>query len=148
MKQGPPSLRPVLMIDDSDDDMCLLRRALMKAGVENPLISFEDSMEARRYLQAAVNPPNSELIPCIVFTDLKMPCLSGIELISWARSVPLYDPVWFIILSTSQHEGDQTTSRHAGADDYLIKFPPPEVLASLISQANTHPRSSPARLKP
>jgi len=142
MTQGKAMLRPVLVIDDSDDDMCLLRRTLMKAGVENPLVSFEDSMEARRYLQSAINPPNLELIPCIVFTDLKMPRLNGIELVSWARSIPLYDPVRFVMLSTSQNERDQEASRRAGADDYLIKFPPPEVFTSLISQANASPRKS------
>ena len=140
MKEGKAMLRPVLVIDDSDDDMCLLRHALMKAGVENPLVSFEDSLEARRYLQSAVNPPNLELIPCIVFTDLKMPRLNGIELISWVRSIPFYDSVWLVMLSTSLNERDQEASRKAGADDYLIKFPRPEVFAALISQANTTPR--------
>ncbi len=140
MKQGHTLLRPVLIIDDRDDDMCLLRRALMKAGVENPLVSFEDSMEARLYLQSAINPPNLELIPCIVFTDLKMPRLNGIELVSWARSLPVYESVRFVILTTSQNERDLEASRRAGADDYLIKFPPPAVFASLISQSNTLPR--------
>ena len=145
MKQGHAMLRPVLVIDDSDDDTCLLRRTLMKAGVENPLVSFEDSMEARRYLHSAVNPPSLELIPCMVFTDLKMPRLNGIELIAWARSIPLYDSVRFVMLSTSLNGHDQETSRLAGADDYLMKFPPPEVFASLISQANTNPRKTPVQ---
>jgi CheY-like chemotaxis protein len=145
MKPGQARLRPVLVIDDSDDDMCLLRHTLTKAGVENPLVSFEDSIEARRYLQSAINPPNLALLPCIVFTDLKMPRLNGIELIAWARSNPHYNPVRFVMLSTSQNEHDQEASRQAGADDYLIKFPPPEVFASLICQANTFPRRTSAQ---
>lgn len=80
-----------------------------------------------------------------MFTDLKMPRLKGIELVSWARSLPLYDPVWFVMLSTSQDERDQEASRQAGADEYLVKFPRPEVFASLISQANTNPRKNPVQ---
>lgn len=136
MPPHPPALQPVLLIDDTDDDLCLLRRYLIKAGVTNPVRSFDDSLRARDYLTTAVNPPNPELMPCIVFTDLRMPKQNGIELIKWARSDPRFDSVCFVIISTSQNDRDRACARVAGADDYLVKFPDSAVLVQLISAAN------------
>lgn len=136
MPLSPPALRPVLLIDDTDDDLCLMRRYLMKAGIVNPIQSFDESMRARDYLTSAINPPNPELLPCVVFTDLRMPRLTGIELIRWARTNPLFDSVRFVVISTSHDERDQASARAAGADDYLVKFPSCPELAQLINTAN------------
>lgn len=129
-------LRPVLIIDDTDDDRCLARRYLMKAGIVNPVLSFDDCEQARDYLTSAVNPPNPELLPCLVLTDLRMPRMTGIELIAWARSNPAFDSVRFVILSTSCNERDQESAWSAGADDYLVKFPETSVFADLVNAAN------------
>jgi CheY-like chemotaxis protein len=137
---SPSRLRPILIVDDSDDDMDLLRRTLNSAGTANPIIAFESGIDAKNYLQHALTSREERMLPCLVFTDLKMPGMTGIELIAWARANPLLNPVGFIILSTSPFERDRDASHSAGADRYLVKFPEADIFTDIVAVANANPR--------
>lgn len=134
------ALRPIVVVDDDDDDLTALRRTLMKGGLSNPLIAFQDSEEVSKYLVGSLNPANPESLPVVVFTDLRMPNMTGIELVAWARADRRFDPVRFVVLSSSREAADQEACKAAGADDYLVKFPQPDVFSQLVSVANAEPR--------
>ncbi len=79
--------RALMLVEDNEDDVFLMKRALKGAHVINPLYVVEDGQEAVDYLAGAgkfadrANYP----LPAVVFLDLKLPFLSGHDVLAWIR---------------------------------------------------------------
>jgi len=133
-----PLLPPVLVVDDDPNDVFFIRRHLDKAGVKNPVVTFIDSSDAQNYLQAAsINGrQHPELLPCVMFLDIKMPKLTGFQLLQWVRDEPGLDPMITVMLSSSDEPIDRQRALELGAEMYLVKFPAPEVFAKAIADAS------------
>ena len=80
-----PTLRPILVADDESSDVYIFRRALIAAGVKNPIIGVADGEELLRFLESATF---GGLIPQLLFLDVRMPGMSGIELGRTLRARP------------------------------------------------------------
>ena len=112
----------LLIVDDSDDDVFLLTRALRKSGIPNSIDCAANGAQGINYLQAHVadSERGSEL-PCMVLLDLKMPIVDGHEVLTWIRSQPSLQNLPVYILSSSQLEIDIAKSKEAGAADFWVK---------------------------
>jgi two-component system, response regulator len=125
--------RPVLVVDDSPDDVFLIRRLFDKAGVAQPLMPFLDSAEALAYLRSiADSSPLPEQIPAALFLDIKMPRVHGFVLLKWIRRQESLDPMRVVMLSGSEDPGDRLRAAKLGADDYLVKYPEPSALVRAL----------------
>lgn len=131
-----PSLPPILAVDDTPDDLFFLKRLLVRAGVKNLLVTLEDGAQAQCFLSALDADPKHPLRPCVVFTDLKMPSLDGLELTRWIRTQPAFANLKVVMLSNSCHERDVKAAREARVDHYFEKFPVPEILAKIVAEAD------------
>ena len=65
--------RPIIVIDDDSDDIELISVAMRSLNIENPLLSFENPIEAINYLKG------SDKIPFLIFCDINMPYINGFE---------------------------------------------------------------------
>lgn len=139
-------LPPILVVDDEPDDVFILKRLLIKAKLENKLVTFEDSTVAVEYLNVECNRSDSPFIPWIVFTDLQMPGVDGIELAQWIRSKPALADVVILMVTSSEKEVDRQTALSAGASEYLAKYPTVSALSKLLEkykpQMKTFPDNS------
>ena len=121
--------RPVLVVDDEQDDVFLIRRLLDKAGVAHPIIPFLDSAEALAYLRSIADAaPLPEQVPAALFLDIKMPRVHGFVLLKWIRRQETLDPMRVLMLSGSEEPNDRLRAAKLGADDYLVKYPEPAAL--------------------
>lgn len=119
----------ILLVDDNDDDVLLMKRAIQKAKMQNPITVRRDGMEAIEFLSQF---RSSEVVadpPIMVVLDLKMPRMSGFDVLSWIRQQPSLRRMWVVILSHSQEQSDVNRAYDLGANSYLVK---PTRLASLI----------------
>ena len=128
------NLPPIIAIDDSPDDLFILQRLVKHTGVEFPLLTFEDATKAAEYLTSAAKSANPAQVPCFIFTDLKMPTMTGFEFIEWLRTQRLIGELPVIVLSTSDDERDVRRAAELGVVRYYIKFPTADELAALLKK--------------
>ena len=107
----------VLLVEDNADDETLLREAFRRARVGHPLDVARDGIEAlARTLDVA-----ADRRPALVLLDLKLPRLSGFEVLERLRGDARTRTLPVVVLSSSQECADIERSYASGANSYLVK---------------------------
>src|SRR5437016_6312129 len=77
----------VLVAEDSEDDAFLLTRAFRKAGIGNPVHVCRDGQEMIDYLSGVEKFQDRSVypLPTMLLLDLKMPKVSGFEVLEWLK---------------------------------------------------------------
>lgn len=114
---------PILYVEDDENDVFLFQRALSKAGLSHPAYLATDGLCAIDYLTGSGHYANRDLypLPKLMLIDLKMPRMSGFELISWMRQQSIFAKLPIVLLSSSNYSTDIHTACALGANGYLIK---------------------------
>jgi CheY-like chemotaxis protein len=126
----PKSQRPILLAEDEDTDAIMFQLALKRSGLAFPVIVARDGQEAVDYLSAR-DPTRSRSdhpMPALIVLDLKMPRMTGFEVLSWLRSQPGLQQIPAVVLSSSSYPRDIQQATELGAREYFIK---PHSLAEL-----------------
>jgi CheY-like chemotaxis protein len=132
----------ILLAEDDENDAMLFLRAIKKAGILNGIVHVKDGEEAINYLKSTCQ---DSPLPSVFITDLKMPKVSGFDVLLWIRQH--IDPVPFpiIVLSGSSQEEDKARALELGAGAYWVKPAEHSELVQLVEQLSEHPHLSPAR---
>jgi CheY-like chemotaxis protein len=112
-----------MLIDDSPDDLALMRFAFKRAGVRNPVIEMHSGIQAMDYLSGEREYADRERypLPCLIITDLKMPGVDGFEFLEWLHRRHEFAPVPKLVLTSSSIDTDQKRARELGACAYFVK---------------------------
>ncbi|HRE82742.1 MAG TPA: response regulator, partial [Opitutaceae bacterium] len=86
--------------------------------------------EVLAYLKAA----SPASLPCCVLLDLKMPEMSGLEVLAWLRNEPRFATLPTIIFSSSTEKTDLDFCRRHHANAFLAKPANAENLSPLVRQ--------------
>jgi CheY-like chemotaxis protein len=124
----------ILLVDDNEDDLYALRRAMKKAGIANPQQVVTNGQQAIDYLAGAgrfVDRAQFPL-PFLMFLDLKMPFRDGFEILGWIRGQPDLASMVVVVLTGSDELKDHQRAYALGARSYLVKPPQPADLRSII----------------
>jgi CheY-like chemotaxis protein len=115
--------RTILLVEDSDDDVFFMTRAFKAAGLRTPLARVENGQMAIDYLggRAPYDDRARHPLPALVLLDLKMPFLSGFEVLRWIRSQSCCTRVPVIVFTTSNQERDVETAYELGANAFIVK---------------------------
>jgi CheY-like chemotaxis protein len=118
-----PDQALILLVDDSEDDILLIRQAFAKAGIPNPLQVVRSGEEAVEYLQGIWKYRNREEfpLPAMVLLDLKMPGMDGFEVLSWIRQQPGLSAMRVIVLTCSVAVRDINKAYGLGANSFMVK---------------------------
>lgn len=134
-----PDPFPILLVEDSEDDLFLFRRLLTKAEITNPLQVATNGQAAIDQLADIVAAAATASVPGIVFLDLKLPLRSGFEVLQWIGGQPLLKRTIVIVLSSSAESRDVKRAYELGADGYLVKYPGPAVFRDIVRTVATLP---------
>lgn len=112
-----------LLVEDDEDQVELVRRAFAKAKIVNPLHVVRSGEEAMVYLEGAGPYQNREEFPLpkLILLDLKMPGITGFDLIRWIRRQPPLSTVRIVVLTASNEIRDVNQSYALGANSFLVK---------------------------
>jgi CheY-like chemotaxis protein len=115
----------ILIAEDDENDLALLQVALRKAEITNPIQVCRDGAQVLSYLRGEGAYANRQEYPFprLLILDLKMPKLTGLEVLRWVRSNRGYAVIPTIVLSNSKHSKDIQEAYELGANAYIVKPP-------------------------
>lgn len=123
----------ILLVEDNEDDVFLMKRALKNAGIINPLVVVEDGQQAVDYLSGAgeFSDRDQYPLPTIVFLDLKLPIKMGLDVLAWIKGRPELENVVVVVLTSSNEPSDIKEAYRLGANSYVVKPPTASQLQDL-----------------
>ncbi len=110
--------RPILLVEDNEDDVLLTQRAFRKAGISNELIVARDGVEALNALNTGVF---EKTLPSLVLLDLKLPKVDGMEILRRLRDDQRTKVARVVVLTSSREEKDIQRCAELGANSFIRK---------------------------
>ena len=119
------SSKAMLLVEDNEDDVFLMKRALKGAQIVNPLQVVEDGQQAIEYLSGTGKYSDREKhpFPAVVFLDLKLPMKGGLEVLEWIRKREDFENMVVLVLTSANEPSDLNRAYKLGANSYLVKPP-------------------------
>lgn len=123
----------ILLVEDNEDDVFLMQRALKAAGIQNPLHVVTDGEQAVAYLSGKEQFADRKRypFPSLIFLDLKLPYISGLEVLTWKQGRTDLPPAIVIVITSSNEPSDLKTAYQSGASSYVVKPPTAEQLTDI-----------------
>lgn len=113
----------ILLAEDEEDYVLLLKKALAEANVANPLQVVSTGQDLKAYLKGEGKYASRDEFPLpdLLLLDIKLPGYTGLEIIGWARSQPGLARLRIIILTSSERMRDINDAYRLGANSFLLK---------------------------
>jgi CheY-like chemotaxis protein len=109
---------PILLVEDNPMDVDLTRRAFIRHNLANPLEVARDGQEALDFIAKWTA---GEPVPTVILLDLKLPKISGLEVLRVIRAHPNFGTVPVVILTSSAEDHDIHEAYSLGANSYIVK---------------------------
>jgi two-component system chemotaxis response regulator CheY len=126
-------VQKILIVEDSATMRSMLTASLEDLDIPVKVTEASSGFEALRFL------PRDDFD--LIVTDINMPDINGLELVSFVKRNEKYSNIPLIIVSTEGSDRDREKGLELGADAYLVKPFEPEVLreiaTNLMSRAGT-----------
>jgi len=118
------TLQRILIVEDSATMRSLLASSLEELEIPVKIVEAESGFEALRFL------PRDDFD--LIVTDINMPDINGLELVSFIRKNEKYAEIPLVIVSTEGSERDRDKGLGLGADAYMVKPFDPEMLRQVV----------------
>ena len=131
-----PNTVDILLVEDNPNDVELTLRALKKAQLANPVFVVADGAEALDFLfgTGAFAARATAEVPKVVFLDLKLPKVDGLEVLRRLKSDPARKRIPVVMLTSSREESDLVKSYELGVNSYIVKPVDFEKFVGAVSQ--------------
>lgn len=113
----------ILLVEDNPDDVELTLRSLKKNNVTNRVVVVQDGAEALDYLFATGRYADRSIsnLPKVILLDLKLPLVSGIEVLRKCKGDERTRRIPIVVLTSSREEPDVQTCYDLGVNSYIVK---------------------------
>ena len=117
------TLLNILVVEDEKADAILIRRALDKGPIINKINIVVDGEQAIDYLEGTGEYADREHhpLPNLVLLDLKLPKVSGLEVLRRIKAMNILKRIPVVILSASEQQKDIKDAYDSGANSYFVK---------------------------
>ena len=131
--------KTVVLIDDDQDDLDILKETLKSVDASLSCICFSSSVEALRVLSNRLI-----AIPSFIFTDFNMPCVTGDEVVQEIRKRQEYNQTVISVLSTSMPDHVSENLKNMGAN---YTFEKPSVMVRLSEMVKIILKHQPSKIE-
>jgi CheY-like chemotaxis protein len=109
---------PILLVEDNPLDLDLTLRAFTQQNIGNQILVARDGEEALAFIPKwdAGDPK-----PVVILLDLKLPKVSGLEVLEIVKSHPIYKTIPIVVLTSSDESSDVRTAYELGVNSYIVK---------------------------
>ena len=118
-----PSGRIILVAEDNEDDILLLKRAFSKAGLAKVTVFVRDGEEIIKYLCRL--PPFDDPMLCpragLLLLDVRMPKLDGMQVLEWLQAHAEVGPLTIVLCTSDLNEKKRARATELGATGCLEK---------------------------
>jgi CheY-like chemotaxis protein len=115
-------LKTILLAEDNQNDIDLIILALSEFNLANNIEIVNDGVEVLEYLRSQGRfkgrEPDS---PAVIFLDLKMPRMDGIEILKHIKKDPVLKIIPVVMVTSSREESDLVQSYKLGVNAYVVK---------------------------
>ena len=113
----------ILIAEDEEDYVLLLKRAFAEAQIRNPILSVSTGKDTISYLRGEGKYSNRDEypLPDLLLLDLKLPGFSGLEILRWLRAQPELASLRVVVLTSSEQLRDVNDAYRLGANSFLMK---------------------------
>jgi CheY-like chemotaxis protein len=113
----------ILVAEDDDNDVVMLRRAFDQLAISSPLQFVSNGEEAIAYLKGNGKFANRQEypLPDIILMDLKMPRKNGLEVLDWWHRQAHLAAIRIVVLTTSEEMRDVNAAYRLGAASFIVK---------------------------
>lgn len=131
--------RTILSIDDNEVDGALLQRAVKRTAVPWRLFTLTEGSQALSYLGGEGIYGNREEypLPDMILLDIRMPKLSGFDVLSWIKERPELRKIPIVALSSSSQANDKQSAEKGGVEGYYVKPSRFQDLQDIVRQINS-----------
>jgi CheY-like chemotaxis protein len=131
---------PILLVDDSADDVLLMQRAFKSTSISAPLVILPGGAAAIDYLSGvgAYADRSAHPLPALMLLDLKMPRVSGFDVLTWLRGQPALKRLPVVVLTSSKQEEDVNRAYDLGVNSYIVKPSGLKQIADVAAQIETY----------
>jgi len=130
------SEKMILLVEDNPDDEELTKRALRQAKIANEIVVARDGSEAVDFVfgQGSHAGRDVSRMPAVILLDLKLPKLSGLDVLQRLRADSRTKLIPVVVLTSSSEEEDMLKSYESGANSYVRKPVEFGAFANAVSQ--------------
>ncbi len=117
------NLLEIILVEDNPYDAMLTVRALKSKNFINNVIHLNDGVEALDFLFGTGQYAGRDVsvTPRVVFLDLKMPRINGLEVLEKVKSNPATKAIPVVVLTSSAEDPDIKKCAELGANSYIVK---------------------------
>lgn len=113
----------IVLVEDNPNDAEITIRSLKKHRLANKLVWLKDGVEALDYLLARGEYADRNIndLPKVIFLDLKLPKVDGIEVLEKIRNSEPVKKIPVVVLTSSKEEEDVVKTYNLGVNSYIVK---------------------------
>ena len=113
----------ILLVEDDSSDAELAKRALKKSSISNHLVHLKDGEEALDFIYGTglFEGRNTSKKPKVIFLDLKMPKVNGIEVLKKIKEDEQTRSIPVVVLTSSKESKDIQECYRLGVNSYIVK---------------------------